>query len=128
MTPSSSVFSPFAASVAPVVVMSTMSSAAPAAGAPSVAPEALDDAIIGDAVFGEEAAGEVHVFGRDPHPLAAPGAKGGGHVLEIGHGAHVDPGLRRGDHHIGVAEAERRKQLEPRVRVRRSSRAPDPRR
>ena len=38
MTPSSSVFSALAASVAPVVVMSTISSAAPAAGAPSVAP------------------------------------------------------------------------------------------
>ncbi len=38
ITPSSSVFSALAASVAPVVVMSTISSAAPAAGAPSVAP------------------------------------------------------------------------------------------
>jgi hypothetical protein len=38
MVPSSSTFRPFAASVAPVVVMSTISSAVPAAGAPSVAP------------------------------------------------------------------------------------------
>ena len=36
--PSSMTFSPLAASVVPVVVMSTMSSAVPAAGAPSVAP------------------------------------------------------------------------------------------
>ena len=39
ITPSSRIFSALAASVAPVVVMSTMSSACPAAGAPSVAPE-----------------------------------------------------------------------------------------
>ena len=39
MTPSSTTFSALAASVAPVVVMSTISSAVPAAGAPSVAPE-----------------------------------------------------------------------------------------
>jgi hypothetical protein len=38
MTPSSRIFSALAASVAPVVVMSTMSSAEPAPGAPSVAP------------------------------------------------------------------------------------------
>ena len=80
-------------------------------------PEALDDAIVGDAVLGEKAPGEIDVFGRDPHPLAAPGAIGGGDVLEIGHGAHVDPGLRRGDDDIGAAEAERRQQLEPRIGV-----------
>jgi hypothetical protein len=38
ITPSSITLSPLAASVVPVVVMSTMSSAVPAAGAPSVAP------------------------------------------------------------------------------------------
>ena len=38
ITPSSSTFRALAASVAPVVVMSTISSAAPVAGAPSVAP------------------------------------------------------------------------------------------
>ena len=117
ITPSSSTFSALAASVAPVVVMSTMSSAPPAAGAPSVAPEALDDAIVADAVLGEKAAGQIDVFGRDPHPLAAPGAEGGGDVLEIGHGAHVDPGLRRGDDDIGAAEAERRQQSEALVGV-----------
>ena len=37
--PSSTILSPLAASVVPVVVMSTISSAEPAAGAPSVAPE-----------------------------------------------------------------------------------------
>ncbi len=39
MMPSSTTLSPLAASVAPVVVMSTIISALPAAGAPSVAPE-----------------------------------------------------------------------------------------
>ena len=35
------------------------------------------------------------------------GAKAGGDVVEIGHGADIDPGLRHCDHHIGIAEAER---------------------
>ena len=38
ITPSSSTFNPLAASVAPVVVISTIISAVPTAGAPSVAP------------------------------------------------------------------------------------------
>ena len=33
-------------------------------------------------------------------------AEAGGDVVEIGHGADVDPGLRHRDHDIGVAEAE----------------------
>ena len=33
-------------------------------------------------------------------------AEGGGDVVEIGHVAHVDPGLRHGDDDIGEAEAE----------------------
>ena len=32
--------------------------------------------------------------------------EGGGDVVEIGHAAHVDPGLRHGDGDIGEAEAE----------------------
>ena len=80
--------------------------------------EALDDAIVGDAVLCEEPAGEVYVFGRDPHPLAAARAIGRGDILEIGHRAHVDPGLRRGDHHIGVAEPEGAQELELNVDVR----------
>jgi hypothetical protein len=39
IVPSSTTLRPFAASVVPVVVISTISSAEPAAGAPSVAPE-----------------------------------------------------------------------------------------
>ena len=33
-------------------------------------------------------------------------AERGRDVVEIGHAAHVDPGLRHRDHDIGVAEAE----------------------
>ena len=33
-------------------------------------------------------------------------AEAGGDVIEVGHGADVDPGLRHRDHHIGAAEAE----------------------
>ncbi len=58
-------------------------------------------------MFGEEAAGQIDVFGRHPHPLAAPRAIMRGDVLEIRHRAHVDPGLRRGDDDIGAPEAER---------------------
>ena len=63
MTPSSITLSPLAASVAPVVVMSTISSAVPAAGAASVAPRLSTMQIIDDAVVGEEAAREIGVFG-----------------------------------------------------------------
>ena len=120
MTPSSRTFSAFASSVAPVVVMSTMSSAWPAAGAPSVAPRALDDAVIADVVRCEEAAGQIHVLRRDAHALSALDAVGGGNVLEIDHAAHVDPGARHRHDDIGVAEAERRQQLDPLVGVRNS--------
>ena len=34
-------------------------------------------------------------------------AERGSDVVEIGHAADVDPGLRHRDHHIGTAEAER---------------------
>ena len=104
--PSSSGFSAFAASVAPVVVMSTMSSAEPAAGAPSVAPRLSTTAIIRHALLGEEAAREVHILRRNPHPLSPARAIGRRDILEIGHGAHVDPGARRGDDDIGVSESE----------------------
>jgi hypothetical protein len=87
--------------VAPVVVMSTIISAVPAAGAPSVAPVAFDDAVIDDAVFGEEAAGQVGVFGGEPHLALVLEPERGGDVVEVGHVAHVDPGLRHGDDDIG---------------------------
>ena len=98
--------------MAPVVVMSTMSSAWPAAGAPSVAPRTLDDAVVGHVLLGEEAPGEFPVFGRDAHALAAARVEGGGDILEVRHRPHVDPGLRYGDDDIGVAEAERRQQFQ----------------
>ena len=56
--------------------------------------------------LGEEPTGEVDVFRRDPHPLAAPGIEGCGDIFEIGHGLHVDPGLGHRDHDIGRAEPE----------------------
>ena len=80
--------------------------------------EALDDPVIGDALLGKEAAGEVHVFGRNPHLAAAAGAKIGRDLVEIGHGAHVDPGLRHRHDDVGVAEAKRRQHLDRLVRIR----------
>ena len=57
MTPSSMTLSPLAASVAPVVVISTMNSAVPAAGARLGRAGAFHDAVVDDAVLGKEAAG-----------------------------------------------------------------------
>ena len=54
----------------------------------------------------EEGAREAHVFGRDPHLAVVAQAEGRRHVVEIGHAAHVDPGLRHRDRDIGMAEAE----------------------
>ena len=45
------------------------------------------------------------------------GAKLGGDIVEIGHGAHVDPGLRHGDRDIGKTEAERFEQHDLVVRT-----------
>ena len=67
---------------------------------------AFDDAVIDDAVGGEEIARQVHVFGRDPHLAVVAQPERGRDVVEIGHAAHVDPGLRHRDHDIGEAEAE----------------------
>ena len=55
----------------------------------------------------EKATGEVHVFGGKPHLALVLDAKRGGHVVEISHAAHVDPGLRHRHNYIGMAEPER---------------------
>ena len=68
-------------------------------------------------VLGEEPAGQIDVFGCHPHALAALCVEGGRHVLEVGHGAHVDPGLRHRDDDVGVTEAERRQHGHARVGV-----------
>ena len=69
-------------------------------------------------MFAEEAAGEVHIFGRDPHALAGPGAQRGRDIVEIGHRTHVDPGAGHGHHHIGIAEPERCEKSQPALGVR----------
>ena len=74
--------------------------------------EALNNSIIRHALLGEEAAREIDILCRNPHPLAAARAIGRCDILEIRHGAHVDPGARRGDHHIGVTEAEGAQEFE----------------
>jgi hypothetical protein len=99
-----------AASVAPVVVMSTMSSAVPAA-------RAFHDAVIGDAVAGKEIAREVHVFGRDAHLALVLETERDRDVVEIGHAVHVDPRLRHGHRHVGVAEAQRVDEDDAPIRV-----------
>jgi hypothetical protein len=45
-------------------------------------------------------------------------AERGRDIVEVRHGAHVDPGLRHRDHHIGVAEAELVEQHHARIDVR----------
>ena len=68
--------------------------------------EAFHDPVIGDAMRREEGARQVHIFGRDPHLAVMPQPERGRDVVEIGHAAHVDPGLRHGDHDIGETETE----------------------
>ena len=106
MTPSSTIFSPLAASVAPVVVMSTISLGGAGGRRAFGRARAFDDAVVDDAVLREEGARQVHVFGRHPHLAVMGLAERGGDVVEVGHGAHVDPGLRHRHHDIGKAEAE----------------------
>jgi hypothetical protein len=67
---------------------------------------AFDNEIIDNAVLGEETAGEIGVFGGKPHLAVMLEAKRGGDVVEIRHGAHVDPGLRHRYGDIGKTEAE----------------------
>ncbi|CEG09365.1 hypothetical protein BN961_02790 [Afipia felis] len=55
----------------------------------------------------EEVACQVDVFGGDPHAAVVLDAERGRDVVEVGHGADIDPRLRHGDHHVGAAEAER---------------------
>ena len=57
-------------------------------------------------MLSEEAAGQVHVFGGDAQLALAPIAEIGGDILDVDHVGDVDPGLRRGDHDIGVAKAK----------------------
>ena len=90
--------------------------------------EAFDDAVVDDAVRGEEIARQVHVFGGDAHLAVVREAERGGDIVEIGHAAHVDPGLRHRDHDIGMTEAEPFDQHHALYPRRESSRAPGPRR
>jgi len=94
-------FRPLAASVEPVVVMSTINSAVPAAGA-----RTLHDAVVDDTIVGKETAREIGVFGGEPHFALVLEPEGGRDVVEIGHAAHVDPGLRYGNGDVGETETE----------------------
>ncbi len=78
---------------------------------------AFDDAIVDDAVPGEERARQVGVFGGEPHLALVLEAECGRDIVEVGHVAHVDPGLRHRDHDIGEAEAERIDQHDARIDI-----------
>ena len=54
----------------------------------------------------EASGSELTTSRRDPHAAIVLGAEASGDVVEIGHGADVDPGLRHRDHDIGGAETE----------------------
>ena len=54
----------------------------------------------------EEIARQVHILGGDPHLAVMTQPERGRDIVEIGHGADIDPGLRHRDHDIGEAEAE----------------------
>jgi hypothetical protein len=57
--------------------------------------------------MGEEGAGDVGVLGRHPEALFMASGIGGADIVQVGHGGDIDPGVRRGHHHIGKAEAQR---------------------
>ena len=105
MMPSSITLRALAASVAPVVVMSTMIRCSRGGRAFGRA-GAFDNAIVDDAMTAEESARQIDVFRGDAQPAIVLRAKRRRHVVEIGHAAHVDPSLRHGDHDIRMAEAE----------------------
>ena len=67
---------------------------------------AFHDAVIDDAVLGKEGARQIGVFGGEPHFALVLEPERGGDIVEVGHAAHVDPGLRHGDDDIGETEAE----------------------
>ena len=97
ITPSSSTLRPLALSVAPVVVMSTISSARPRRRRALGGAEALDDAVAGDAHLREEAARQVHVLGGDAH---APAVQRGGRPAPSAPGR---PSRRTSSQHAGTA-------------------------
>ena len=66
----------------------------------------------------EERPGEIDVFGRHPHAPVMLLAETRGDVIEVGHCADVDPGLRHCDHDIGAAESETVDQQDALVDVR----------
>jgi hypothetical protein len=66
--------------------------------------QAFDDAVIRDAVARKERARHVHVFGGDAHALSAFRVKRSRDIVEIFHGADVDPRLRHRDDDVRVAE------------------------
>ena len=80
--------------------------------------EAFDDPVIGNALLGKEPAGEIHVFGGNPHLAAVARAKIGRDLIEIGHSANVDPRLGHRHDDVGVAEAKRRQHLDRFLRIR----------
>ena len=71
---------------------------------------AFDDAIVDHAMRGEEVARQIGVFGGEPHLALVLETERRGDIVEIGHVADVDPGLRHRDDDIGKTEAQSRDQ------------------
>ena len=76
-------------------------------GCPLGRAKALDDAVIGDAVRSKMPARQVDVFGSDTHAPVMARMEGCGHILDVGHGPDIDPGLGHGHDDIGVAKPQR---------------------
>ncbi len=100
-----------------MVVMSTISSAVPAAGVDFGRADALDDAIAGHALAREEAPGQIHVFGGDAQAPAMHARELRGDVFEVGHACDIDPAIGHRHHHVGAAEAERLQELDRAVDI-----------
>ena len=62
--------------------------------------------IVGNSVAGKECAGLHEILGGDPQASSGAREMSVGDIVDVGHGLHVDPALRRGDHEVGPTEAE----------------------
>jgi hypothetical protein len=80
-------------------------------------PAGLGDPVVGDAVAGEERPRLAEVLGGHPHAPAGAAQVVVRHLLQVGHGLHVEPALRHRGDQVGAAEAERAEQQHPAVQV-----------
>ena len=106
MIPSLRIRRPFAFKVAPVEVMSTMASAMPAAGAPSVAPGFQRCGSERRHAMQKSVASGSDISSPPALRLPCSVANSAPASSRSRHRFHIEPAIRDGDNDIGVAETE----------------------